>query len=292
MKIVITGATGQLGHELVQALSGNDLAAFGRLELDVCDFVYTRRTIAKIRPEVVINAAALTRVDDCETEPERAFWVNTYAVRNLAQVCADLDCTLVHVSTDYVFDGRKASPYSEDDAPNPLSVYGISKLAGEFFVRSLVRRYYVIRTSGLYGVAGAGTRRGNFVEKIVRAAERGQPIRVVDDQVLAPTAAVDVARKIGELLSCDDYGVYHITDAGQCSWFEFAKTALALCGITASIEPISSAEFSARARRPSYSVLARSRLAQIGADDLPPWQEALSGYLRQRARLRVSRPQG
>jgi len=292
MKIVITGATGQLGHELVQALSGNDLAAFGRVELDVCDFVYTRRTITKIRPEVVINAAALTRVDDCEIEPEHAFWVNTYAARNLAQVCADLDCMLVHVSTDYVFDGRKTSPYSEHDAPNPLSVYGVSKLAGEFFVRSLVRRFYVIRTSGLYGVAGAGTRRGNFVEKMVRAAERGQPIRVVDDQVLAPTAAVDVARKIGELLSRDDYGVYHITDAGQCSWFEFAKTALAISGITADIEPISSTEFSARARRPSYSVLARSELARIGADDLPPWQEALRGYLQQRGRLRASCPQG
>ncbi len=290
MKVVVTGAAGQLGHELVQALSGNDVAAFSRVELDVCDFVYTRRMITKIRPEVVINAAAFTRVDDCETEPERAFWVNTYAVRNLAQVCADLDCTLVHVSTDYVFDGRKTSPYAEDDAPNPLSVYGTSKLAGEFFVRSLARRHYVIRTSGLYGLAGAGTRRGNFVEKMVFAAEQGRPIRVVDDQVLTPTAALDVARKIVELMSCDHYGVYHVTNAGQCSWFEFAKATFALAGIAVDIEPVSSAEFSAQAPRPRYSVLAHSRLAQMSADDLPPWQESLKWYLRQRGRLSVSRP--
>lgn len=284
MKVVVTGAAGQLGHELVQALSGHDVAAFSRVELDLCDFVYTRRMITRIRPEVVINAAAFTRVDDCEAEPERAFWVNTYAARNLAQVCSDLDCTLVHVSTDYVFDGRKTSPYAEDDTPNPLSVYGTSKLAGEFFVRSLVRRHYVIRTSGLYGVAGAGTRRGNFVEKMLRAAEQGQPIRVVDDQVLTPTAARDVARKIVELMPGDRYGVYHVTNAGQCSWFEFARAIFAFAGIAADLEPISSAAFSARAPRPQYSVLAHLRLAQLAADDLPSWQDALAEHLRQRGR--------
>ncbi|MBI3997407.1 MAG: dTDP-4-dehydrorhamnose reductase, partial [Armatimonadetes bacterium] len=232
MNVVVTGATGQLGTELVTALAGEDVESFGRLALDLCDFVYTRRILSEVRPDAVINAAAFTRVDDCESEPERAFWVNTYAVRNLAQVCADLGCVLVHVSTDYVFDGMKTTPYTEDDPPNPLSVYGVSKLAGEYFVRALTPRHYVIRTSGLYGAAGAASRRGNFVETMLRLAADGRPIRVVEDCVLAPSSARDVARKIVKVLRTNRFGLYHITNAGQCSWFEFAREIFALAGLT------------------------------------------------------------
>lgn len=290
MKVVVTGATGQLGTELVTALAGEEVEPFGRLALDLCDFVYTRRTLSDIRPDTVINAAAFTRVDDCETEPERAFWVNTYAVRNLAQVCADLGCVLVHVSTDYVFDGLKTTPYAEDDPPNPLSVYGVSKLAGEYFIRALVPRHYVIRTSGLYGAAGPASRRGNFVETMLRLAGEGRPIRVVEDHVLAPSSARDVARKIVEVLRTDRFGLYHITNAGQCSWFEFARELFALAGLTPELEPTTAAAYGAPARRPRYSVLARTRLAALGADDLRPWQDALAAYLRERGRLAAPAP--
>jgi dTDP-4-dehydrorhamnose reductase len=285
MKVVVTGATGQLGQEVVKALAGEQVEAFGRLELDLCDFVYTRKIISGARPDVVVNAAAFTRVDDCEVEPERAFWTNTFAVRNLSQVCADTGCVLVHVSTDYVFDGASRDPYMEDDTPNPLSVYGISKLAGEYFVRSLAPRHMVIRTSGLYGPGGASSRRGNFVETMLRLADRGGPIRVVDDQVLTPTSAGDVARKIAGLIRFDRYGIYHVTDAGQCSWFEFAREIFALAGLRPSLEPISAEAFGARARRPAYSVLAHARLAALGLDDLPAWRDALAAYLKDQGRL-------
>ncbi len=285
MKVVVTGATGQLGQELVAALAGERVEAFGRLELDLCDFAYTRAVVLDHRPDVVINAAAFTRVDDCETEPERAFWVNAFAVRHLAQVCADVGCSLVHVSTDYVFDGAKASPYAEDDAPNPLSVYGTSKLAGECFVRSLAPRHILVRTSGLYGPAGAASARGNFVETMLRLAERGGPVRVVTDQVLTPSSAQDVAAKIVELVRQDRRGLYHVTNAGQCSWFEFAREIFVLAGRAPALEPTTAAAFGARARRPAYSVLAHTRLAGLGLDDLQPWKDALAAYLRARGGL-------
>ncbi len=285
MKVLVTGATGQLGQELVAALAGERVEAFSRLELDLCDFVYTRAVLSDHRPDVVINAAAFTRVDDCEDEPERAFWVNAFAVRHLARACADIGCILIHVSTDYVFDGTKASPYTEDDAPNPLSVYGMSKLAGECFVRSLAPQHIVVRTSGLYGLAGVASRRGNIVETMLRLADRGGPVRVVTDQVLTPTSARDVAGKIVELMRRDGQGLYHVTNAGQCSWFEFAAEIFALAGLKPALEPITATVFGARARRPAYSVLAHTRLARVGLDDLQPWRDALALYLRERCRL-------
>ncbi len=285
MKVVVAGATGQLGQELVSALAGERVQAFSRHELDLCDFPYTRAVLSEHRPEVVINAAAFTRVDDCETEPERAFWVNAFAVRHLAKVCAEFGSILVHISTDYVFDGARTSPYTEDDTPNPLSVYGTSKLAGECFVRSLAPRYIVVRTSGLYGPAGVASRRGNFVETMLRLAERGGPVRVVTDQVLSPSSSRDVASKIVELVRQDRRGLFHVTNAGQCSWFEFAREIFALAGRAPVLEPITAAAFGARARRPAYSVLSHARLADAGLDDLRSWRDAVTAYLRERGRL-------
>jgi dTDP-4-dehydrorhamnose reductase len=289
MTAVVLGAGGQLGHELVRHLKGARVAAFGRLELDVCDFVYVRRVLTELHPDLVINAAALTGVDTCEVEPERAFWVNALAVRHLAGVCAELDTVLVHISTDYVFDGQKGAPYTEDDVPNPLSVYGVSKLAGEHFVRALAPRHYIIRTSGLYGAVDAAARRGNFVETMLRLADMGRPVRVVDDQVLTPTSARDVARKIPEIVARGPYGTYHVTNAGSCSWFEFAQAIFRMSGLNPAMEPVSSEASGARARRPRYSVMAHARLAAIGANDLPSWQDALRAYLRDRGRLVLPR---
>jgi dTDP-4-dehydrorhamnose reductase len=280
MKVVVTGAAGQLGRELTPALEGETVVALSRPELDVCDFGRTRALLETIRPDAVINAAAFTHVDDCEAEPSRAFSTNTYAVRNLAEICADLGCVLVHVSTDYVFDGAKTTPYAEDDLPRPLSVYGVSKLAGEYFVRSVAPKHYVIRTSGIYGPAGATTRRSNFVETMLRLARRGEAIRVVVDQVLTPTSARDAARKIVELLGFGRYGLYHVTNGGECSWFEFAQAVFELSGLDVPLAPTTTAAFGARARRPRYSVLAHTALAELGADDLPDWKDALATYLR------------
>ncbi|MDR7419829.1 MAG: dTDP-4-dehydrorhamnose reductase [Armatimonadota bacterium] len=282
MSVAITGAAGQLGQELVSLLP--DAAALARADLDITDAAEVRRRLATLRPQVVINAAAFTRVDDCEDDPDLAFRVNAVAVRHLAQVCADLGALLVHISTDYVFDGAKGEPYTEDDTPNPLSVYGASKLAGEHFARALAP-HLVIRTSGVYGAAGAVTRRGNFVETMLRAADAGRDLRVVADQTLSPTPARVVARKIVELVRCGRRGLYHVASAGQCSWYEFAREIFRLAGLSPRCEPVTAAAYGARARRPRYSVLARARLEAIGADDLPSWQHALAEYLRARRRL-------
>lgn len=259
-----------------------------RAELDIGDFAQTRSRLRDIRPDAIINAAAFTRVDDCETEPEQAFRINALAVRNLAQLCAELGGILVHVSTDYVFDGEKGAPYAEDDLPSPVSLYGVSKLAGEYFVRSRVPRHYVVRTCGLYGVAGTGSRRGNFVETMLRLADQGRPIRVVEDQVLTPSWARDVARKMVQLLRTGAFGLYHVTNRGQCSWYEFAQAIFALAGLAPRLEPTTAAAYGAPARRPRYSVLAHAKLAGMGSDDLPHWRDALAAYLHERGRLAAS----
>lgn len=285
MKIVIIGANGQLGSELVKVLSNWSLIPLTHRDVDICDFVHTHKVLTALKPEIVINTAAFHRVDDCEVQPEKAFWVNTYAVRKLAQFCAELDCCLVHISTDYVFGGDKRTPYTEDDAPNPLNVYGVSKLAGEYFVRNICPKHFIIRTSGLYGVAGSSGKGGNFVETMIRLAKEGKPIRVVNDQVLTPTYAKDLAEKIKELMQTKAYGLYHITNSGQCSWYEFASKIFELLDLKPDFKPIASAEYGARAPRPAYSVLAHKALQRLGLADLRPWPEALEAYLKEKGHL-------
>lgn len=280
-RTVVIGATGQLGTDLVDVLADWDVIPLTHGDIDICDFVYTRKVLADKKPEIVINTAAFNRVDDCEEDVSKAFWVNAFAVRNLAQVCADLDCVLVHISTDYVFDGCKRTPYAEEDAPNPLSVYGVSKLAGECFARSICPRHCVVRTSGLYGIAGSRAKGGNFVETMVRLANEGKPIRVVNDQVLTPTYTKNLAEKIKELLQAEAYGLHHITNSGQCSWYEFAGKIFEFLGLNPDFGPTTTTEFGAKARRPAYSVLAQNGLEQLMKDDLPPWTEALAAYFQQ-----------
>jgi dTDP-4-dehydrorhamnose reductase len=285
-RVAVIGANGQLGTDLVKAMSDWDLVPLTHSDLDICDFVYTRKVLQDTKPEIVINTAAFNRVDECEEEVSKAFWVNAFAVRNLAKICADLDCVFVHISTDYVFDGRKGSPYTEDDPPNPLSVYGSSKLAGESFARNFCPKHFVVRTCGLYGTAGSQAKGGNFVETMIRLAREGKPIRVVNDQVLTPTYTKDLAQKIKELLQTEAYGLYHITSSGQCSWYEFAGKIFELLGLKPDFGPTTSVEFSAKAKRPAYSVLAHSRLQQLGMDDLRPWLEVLQAYLIEKGYLK------
>lgn len=282
MKVAVLGANGQLGHDLIQALAAWDCIPLTHADLDICDFTSTRKRLADVKPDIVINTAAFHRVDDCEEQPEKSFQINTYAVRNLAGLCAELDCGLVHLSTDYVFGGEKNSPYTEDDAPNPLNVYGVSKLAGEYFVRALCPKHFVVRTTGLYGVAGSSGKGGNFVETMVRMAREGKSIRVVDDQVLTPTYTKDLAHAIERLAQTDAYGLYHITSSGQCSWYEFAARIFELLGLTPDFGPATTAGYGLKALRPAYSALAHHRLKQLGCDDLRPWSEALDAYLKEK----------
>jgi dTDP-4-dehydrorhamnose reductase len=243
-----------------------------------------RDALTELRPGVVINCAAYNYVDRAEDEPEAAFAVNAWGVRQLAQICRDLDCTLAHFSTDYVFgsDQGRRVPYTEGDAPGPVSVYGLSKLAGEYLVRSICPKHFIIRTCGLYGVWGSGGKGSNFVETMLRLAGQGKPLRVVADQTCTPSYTADVASATAALLRTGRYGLYHVTNTGSCSWHEFARTIFELARVPADLAPTTSREYGAPARRPAYSVLATSSYSTLGLPPLRPWHEALAVYLQER----------
>ena len=282
MRVLLIGATGQLATDLLKVLPPSDTVPLTHQQLDVCDYAAVRSALERHHPDVVINTSAFHKVDVCEDEVVKPFEVNTLAVRNLALLSKELDIVLMHFSTDYVFSGSKGRAYGEDDAPGPLSVYGVSKLAGEYFVRTLCPRYFLVRTSGLYGVAGASGKGGNFVETMLRLAQQGAPIRVVNDQTLSPTYTCDLANKIVELLGTSRYGLYHVTNSGSCSWYNFTQTIFRLAHLNVDVQPVTSAQFGAKARRPAYSVLANRNLKRAGLSLPRLWRQALEDYLRVR----------
>ncbi len=282
MKIALIGANGQLAYDILRVFDGYEMIGFTHAELDITHFDELRDKMGSLKPDVIINTAAYHRVDECEDYPDRSFLVNAIAVRELAKISVEMDAVLVHFSTDYVFGGDKDTPYTEADMPMPLSVYGTSKLAGEYFVRSIAKRFYLIRTCGLYGNAGSSGKGGNFVETMIKLAKAGKHIRVVSDQIVTPTYTYDLAVKIKELLKTDSYGLYHITSSGSCSWYEFAREIFNMLSISADIEPITTEEFGAKARRPSYSVLDNEALRKVGISDMREWKEALGDYLKEK----------
>jgi dTDP-4-dehydrorhamnose reductase len=285
MKTVLIGSNGQLGTDLVKALAGWPLARATHADFDVCDAAAARQFLTAAKPELVINTAAFHKLDDCETQPHKAFAVNATAVRDLAGICRDLGATLVHISTDYVYGGEQSTPYTEEDLPSPVNVYGVSKLAGELLVRATCPRHYIIRTCGLYGVAGASGKGGNFPELMIRLAREGKPIKVVRDQVLTPSSTRDVAAKIHELVQTGRYGVYHVTNSGSCSWYEFAGQIFHLLNLRPDFTSTTTAAFAAATQRPAYSVLAKDGLRRAGLAAMRPWQEALVDYLRKKGHL-------
>jgi dTDP-4-dehydrorhamnose reductase len=285
MRTVVLGAPGQLGRDLVPRLSG-EVIPLGRADVDLTDANSLRTRVTALRPDIVVNCAAYNFVDKAESEPAAAFVVNAWAVRELATVCRDLDATLVHFSTDYVFglDAARVTPLTESDPPGPVSVYGLSKLAGEYLVRAICPKHYVIRTCGLYGVWGSGGKGGNFVETMLRLAGQGKPLRVVDDQRCTPSFTADVAAATAALIPTGAFGLYHVTSAGDCTWYEFAHEIFRAAGVRANLTPITSAEFAAPARRPAYSVLSDEKLRAVGVAPPRPWTEAILAYLAERRR--------
>ena len=283
MKILLIGANGQLGCDLVAALRGHELVKTTHQTLDVVDFEQVRQTVRTCQPQVIINTSAFHKVDICETEVMASFQVNAYGVRNLALAARELDATLVHFSTDYVFEGDVPIPRTESDPTNPISAYGISKLAGEKMAGYLWPKSVVIRTCGLYGHAGSSGKGGNFVEMMLKKAANGDSIKVVDDQRLTPTSTRELARKVADLLSTGSLGLFHITANGDCSWFEFAREIFTIAGVKADLSPTTSAAFKSPARRPAYSVLDNARLRTLGLDDLKDWRNALQEYLQNRS---------
>jgi dTDP-4-dehydrorhamnose reductase len=273
MRIVITGHRGQLGRALQQVLAGEELFGLDLPEHDITDPTSIVDTVVKFRPDVVIHAAAMTDVDGCELNPELAFRVNILGTHNIALACGQCGAAMVHVSTNDIFDGKLGRPYYEWDAPSPQSVYARSKAAAEFYVRSLLHRFYIARTAWLYARGGT-----NFVTKIVAAADRLGALRVVSDEVSAPTYAPDLAEAIARLLSTEHYGIYHLTNSGFCSRYDWACKILELSGRGhVPVEPITTEQWPRVSPPPLYTPLVNFAGAALGIT-LRPWEHALRAY--------------
>jgi dTDP-4-dehydrorhamnose reductase len=286
MKVLVTGASGQLGTDLCKVLGDSELIPLTHKDIEISDISLVKQVFGKCRPDIIINTAAYVRVDDCEDEKDRAFSVNALGARNVAVVAQELGARLVHISTDYVFGGPQPStinhpprPYTEFDTPVPLSTYGRSKLTGESLARHFCLRHFIVRTSGLFGVAGSSGKGGNFVETVLKLAGVREELRVVNDQVFSPTYTRDLARKIVQLMATEHYGIFHITSKGACSWYEFTVEIFRLAGVKSRVTPVTSDQYPQKAKRPAYSVLDNYHLRLLGMDDMRPWQEALKNYL-------------
>jgi dTDP-4-dehydrorhamnose reductase len=281
LKVAVIGSTGQLGQDLMRVF-GEEAVGFAHQDLDVTDEASVTSAISSLKPDWVLNTAAFHRVDDCEVNPALAFAVNALGALNVARAAGVVGSGVVFYSTDYVFGGedrKRNNPYEEEDPPQPLSVYGTSKVAGEQLVMQANVRHLVVRSAGLYGMATS--RKGwTFPELMLNKARTDGVARVVTDQVLSPTFTADLSRKTKELIEQDAVGLFHLTNSGECSWFEFARETFDIAGVGVRMEPIDSGQMQQRARRPSYSALATSRLGEVGLDPMRPWQESLSDYLR------------
>lgn len=270
MKILLTGAGGQLGRSLPAVLAVHDVVAFPHAELPIDDLGAIRTAVAKHRPDLVLNAAAYNQVDAAESDPHAAYRGNALGPRNLALASAEAGAAIVHVSTDYVFDGRGSRPYHEFDTPAPRSVYGASKLAGEIAVRDLNPRHYVVRTAWVYHEEGA-----NFPRTMLRLAAGSAPIRVVSDQVGSPTYAPHLAAAIAQLIETKAFGTYHFAGSGQTSWHELTCALFAGMGIDKPVAAVTSEEFKRPAERPKFSALTTLQEPRI---ELPPWKEGLADF--------------
>jgi len=280
MRVTIFGATGMLGYALIHKWQEDKVTGLGSAEADIRGLDQVTNAIEQSRPDWIVLAAAYTDVDGCELNPALAMNVNTYGAVNVARAAAATKARLLFVSTDYVFDGKAREPYTEKSEPFPLSVYANSKLAGEFLVRTTAKKGFVIRTCGLYGVAGSQGKGGNFVQTMLAKARRGDAIRVVHDQVVTPTYTVDLAAQIGEVLPTGNFGLFHMTNEGSCTWYEFAQAIFELSGLDADLSPTTSDLYKTPAIRPKYSVLENARLKELGLNRMRHWREALAAYLK------------
>ncbi|WP_029452152.1 dTDP-4-dehydrorhamnose reductase [Clostridium algidicarnis] len=288
MKILITGAKGQLGSQIINVLNKGtsdigkidsiydkaEIFAFDVEDLDITNLNQCKTVIKEIEPNLIINCAAYTNVDSCEKQQDLAFKINSIGARNLAIVSEIIGSKLIHISTDYVFEGNGTSPYREYDITNPVSVYGKSKLLGESYVREFSSKYFILRTSWLYGFNG-----NNFVKTIIKAAKEKGQLKVVNDQRGNPTYAEDLVHHILAIAMTEEYGIYHCTGSGECSWYDFAKAIVKYLNINCTVDPITSENLDRAAKRPAYSSLDNMMLRNTIGDNMRDWEEALQMFI-------------
>ena len=276
MKIVVTGTTGQLGHDAAIELArrGHTVISATRQDFSLTDFAAARDFLTAKRPDAVLHAAAYTAVDKAEDEKELAMVTNGGATRNIAAICRDLGAKLLYLSTDYVFPGTGEKPYETDAPKGPQNAYGLSKLAGEEAIEELLEKYYIVRISWVFGVNGK-----NFIRTMLRLAETHDRLTVVADQIGSPTYTKDLSRLLADMLESEQYGIYHATNEGFCSWADFAREIFRQAGKAVTVTPVPTTAYPTRARRPLNSRLSKKSLDDAGFARLPAWQDALTRYL-------------
>lgn len=279
MKILITGSKGQLGHDLMNELEKREIEYIGVdvEEMDITDADACRRVITEAAPDAVIHCAAYTAVDAAEDNVELCRKINAEGTKNIAEVCRDLDIKMMYISTDYVFNGEGTRPWEPDDHREPLNIYGLTKYEGEVYIERLVKKFFTVRIAWVFGVNGK-----NFIKTMLRLGKERGAVSVVDDQIGSPTYTYDLARLLVDMIQTEEYGRYHATNEGLCSWYEFACEIFRQAGMDeVTVTPVDSSQFPAKAKRPKNSRMDRSKLVEKGFTPLPTWQDALGRYLKE-----------
>lgn len=281
MKILVTGVKGQLGSDVAKELAerGTNVIGVDVDEMDITDEAAVRRVISEASPDAVIHCAAYTAVDAAEENEEMCRKVNADGTKYIARMCKELGIKMLYISTDYVFDGHGTRPWEPEDERNPLSVYGQTKYEGELAVQNTLDKYFIVRITWTFGVNGK-----NFVKTMLRLSEKNDSIRVVDDQYGSPTATADLAVLLSDMIVTDKYGIYHATNEGICTWYEFTCEIFRQAGIEVEVVPVTTAEYNAKAKRPANSRMSKDKLTASGFERLPSWQDALTRYLKKLGR--------
>lgn len=273
MRVLVTGSSGQLGCAVVRELKRRNIDFFAseRKDMDITNYVEVKECISGYSPDAIIHCAAYTAVDRAESESKLCETINTAATENLSRLCKEINAVMIYVSTDYVFMGNNSTPYETEDETQPLNVYGKTKLMGERAVSDILGKYFIVRTSWLYGIDG-----NNFVKTMIKLGKELKEIKVVSDQIGSPTYAEDLAGLLCDMLFSDKYGIYHATGSGACSWYEFAKEIFLQSNIDVVVCPITTEEYCVKAKRPKYSVLSNEKLIRNGFKPFPPWRDSLT----------------
>jgi dTDP-4-dehydrorhamnose reductase len=285
MRVAVIGGNGQLGSDVCRIFrqSGHDVVGLTHEHIDIASEHSVQAALGSVDPELIVNTAAMHHVENCESDPMRAFEVNATGARNMARFSARSGARLAHISTDYVFDGRKQTPYVETDLPGPRSVYGTTKLAGEHFVRAIAPCHFVVRVSAIYGTSPCRGKGGmNFVERMLKLASEEAEIKVVGDEIVTPTPTEQIAQQLLVLTQTHDYGLYHATCEGSCSWYDFARAIFECAGVNAKLKMAAPGEFPTKVARPKYSVLENSELNRTGLNTFTDWKSGLESYMATR----------